>query len=66
MQWKKQDTNCYHNRTLKYLETDLTIIMQEPYEEKYKSLFRELECDLSEPLIGKHSIIKRSIFLKLK
>lgn len=44
----KQDIIHYHNRTLKYLEISLRKIMQEVYEDKYKTLLRELEDDLSE------------------
>lgn len=44
----KQDVIHYCKRTLKYLEVSLTKNMQEVYEDKYKTLPRGLEDDLSE------------------
>lgn len=44
----KQDVIHYCKRTLKYLEVSLTKNMQEVYEDKYKTLLRGLEDDLSE------------------
>lgn len=45
---KKQDTNHFHNRILKYLEINLMRSIQELCKEKYETLLKELEDDLSE------------------
>lgn len=44
----KQDVIHYFKGTLKYLEVSLTKNMQEVYEDKYKTLPRDLEDDLRE------------------
>lgn len=44
----KQDVIHYFKGTLKYLEVSLTKNMQEVYEDKYKTLPRDLEDELRE------------------